>query len=53
MKTLIIALLAVMGVVAISQTSQAEFVSGYYKSNGTYVSPYVRSDPIGNRYNNY
>lgn len=28
-------------------------VSGYYRSNGTYVRPYVRSDPNGIRYDNY
>jgi hypothetical protein len=28
-------------------------VNGYYRSNGTYVQPYYRSDPDGNPYNNY
>jgi len=30
-----------------------EYVHGYYRSNGTYVQPYWRSDPDGNPYNNY
>ena len=25
-----------------------EYVHGYYRSNGTYVQPYFRSDPDGN-----
>lgn len=28
-------------------------VSGYYKTNGTYVAPYVRSNPNGLKYDNY
>src|SRR4051812_4307797 len=28
-------------------------VRGYYRSNGTYVKPYVRSDPNGVKYDNY
>jgi hypothetical protein len=28
-------------------------VKGYYRKNGTYVQPYVRSSPDGNPYNNY
>jgi len=28
-------------------------VKGYYKSNGTYVAPYVRSNPNGLKYDNY
>ncbi len=28
-------------------------VKGYYKSNGTYVPPHVRSDPNGLKYDNY
>ncbi|MGF3105757.1 hypothetical protein [Rossellomorea sp. DUT-2] len=27
-------------------------VDGYYKSNGTYVEPYLRSNPDGNPHNN-
>lgn len=28
-------------------------VSGYYKKNGTYVAPYVKTAPDGNPFNNY
>ena len=28
-------------------------VRGYYRDNGTYVQPHYRSDPDGNRYNNW
>jgi hypothetical protein len=28
-------------------------VNGYYRKDGTYVQPYVRSSPDGNPYNNY
>lgn len=31
----------------------AEYVQGYYRSDGTYVQPYRRSDPDGNPFNNY
>ncbi len=37
---------------AISVFSQVH-VKGYYRRNGTYVQPYVRSSPDGNPYNNY
>jgi hypothetical protein len=43
MKTLIkFALAAVMLITTL--TAQAGWVSGYYRSNGTYVAPYYRSD---------
>lgn len=53
MKTLMIAVLALIGIVSASQTSHAEYVSGYVRSNGTYVAPYVRSPADGNPYNNW
>lgn len=28
-------------------------VRGYYRSNGSYVQPYIRSNPNGLRYDNY
>jgi hypothetical protein len=47
LKTLIIT--AIMMV-----ASQADvYVKGYYKKSGTYVAPYVRSNPDKNPYNNY
>ena len=29
------------------------YVRGYYRKNGTYVQPYIRSSPDGYRWNNY
>jgi hypothetical protein len=29
------------------------YVRGYYRSNGTYVQPHMRSAPDGNRFNNW
>ncbi|WP_223144609.1 hypothetical protein [Deferribacter autotrophicus] len=29
------------------------YVNGYYRSNGTYVSPHYRSNPDGNVWNNW
>jgi len=33
--------------------AHAGYVSGYYRSNGTYVRPHYRSNPNGLRYDNY
>lgn len=30
-----------------------EQVNGYYRQNGTYVQPYMRTAPDGNPFNNY
>ncbi len=53
MKTLAITFLALTGILTFSQTSRADYVSGYTRSNGTYVAPYVRSHADGNPYNNW
>lgn len=29
------------------------YVQGYYRSNGTYVQPHIRSNPDGIKSNNY
>ncbi|MDP3725677.1 MAG: hypothetical protein Q8R36_00590 [bacterium] len=34
-------------------TDAVVYVNGYYRSNGTYVAPHVRSDPNGLKYDNY
>jgi len=48
MKTLIKFVLAV-AILATTFAAQAGWVSGYYRSTGTYVAPYYRSDyaPLG------
>ncbi|HLK12364.1 MAG TPA: hypothetical protein VKW76_13375 [Candidatus Binatia bacterium] len=44
---------AAMLCVASSSAWADVYVHGYYRGNGTYVQPYVRSDPDGNPYNNW
>ncbi len=39
--------------VSILQTEAYVNVKGYYKKNGTYVAPHVRSNPNGLKYDNY
>jgi len=38
---------------ASSPSWAAQYVQGYYRSDGTYVQPYWRSDSDGNPLNNY
>lgn len=45
-------LLSIMLLVAFDTVS-ATYVSGYHRSNGTYVQPHYRSNPNGLRYDNY
>ena len=47
----IISLVAIFSTVSIAEAYVS--VHGYYKSNGTYVAPYVRSNPNGLKYDNY
>lgn len=49
MKALIAALLLVASTVAFAD----QHVNGYYRSNGTYVEPYVRSSPNGTTADNW
>jgi hypothetical protein len=48
-----IVLAAAVTLTASSPSWAAEYIQGYYRSNGTYVQPYWRSDPDGNPFNNY
>ncbi len=54
MKTLL-GLLLVFGLFlgSVSIVSAYVSVGGYYRSNGTYVQPYVRSSPNAFKYDNY
>ena len=36
----------------ISSSFATVFVDGYFRSNGTWVAPHIRSAPDGNPYNN-
>ena len=58
MKKLFLALIMAIMIPAgiLASTSNAEaytVVKGYYRSNGTYVRSYVRSNPNGLKYDNY
>jgi hypothetical protein len=48
MKTLKILALA-LGVLASAVSAKADWVSGYFRNNGTYVAPYYRSPSLGSR----
>ncbi len=54
MKTLIRLVLATV-ILCSAFAAQAGWVSGYYRSNGTYVAPYYRSDygSLGGGYSGY
>ena len=48
------ATLVIIGILVFSTPSYAYVsVKGYYRSNGTYVQPYVRSNPNALKYDNY
>ncbi len=52
--SLLTALLTSTGLLVATASAQAQVsVRGYTRSNGTYVSPHIRSYPDGNPYNNY
>lgn len=53
MKKLLVGLVfMVMFGIGVSSV-QAGYVSGYYRSNGTYVQPHYRSNPDRSVYNNW
>jgi len=52
MKSIIF--LAILVTFAFSSIASAEvYVRGHYRNDGTYVAPHYRSDPDGNRDNNW
>jgi hypothetical protein len=54
MKKFVLATLAALSIAAVSGAASADvYVNGYYRSDGTYVQPHVRTNPDGNPYNNY
>lgn len=46
-------ILFLVGVLSISDANAYVSVKGYYRKDGTYVRPYVRSNPNGLKYDNY
>lgn len=52
---LLIVIVGLFGFLAFGAIQEAEavYVRGYYRSNGTYVSPHYRSRPNAYRYDNY
>lgn len=53
MKKTLTALLVVCCVASFAGAALAGQVRGYYRSNGTYVQPHYRSNPDGDKSNNY
>jgi len=49
-KLFILLIVGLFLMVAVPSPSLAVSVKGYYKKNGTYVAPYVRSSPNGLKY---
>ena len=55
-KFLSLATAAIIGLSVLTGSLFAQtqtYVNGYYKSNGTYVQPYLRTSPDNSPYNNY
>ena len=50
---MMIGLISVIGLNLNSAANALVYVNGYFKSNGTYVKPYVRTNPDGFCYNNF
>ena len=50
MKKLLITIAVVL---SFSVSYADQYVNGHFRSNGTYVSPYYRSTPDSNPWNNY
>lgn len=54
MKAIMIGVLALLGAgMAFEAYAKDVYVRGYYRKNGTYVQPYVRSSPDSSLSNNY
>ncbi len=54
MKKFIVAVLFLFTVFGMTSSADAYVsVKGYYRKNGTYVAPHVRSEPNGVKYDNY
>ena len=50
----VITITAVLAVMAMASVVNADvYVNGYYRGNGSYVQPHYRSNPDGDRSNNW
>lgn len=52
-KLMIVALVAVVMFSVVGSAYALVNVRGYYRSNGTYVSSHVRTNPDGHSWNNF
>lgn len=52
MKKVLLTLVGLTTILTSSASWAYVNVRGYYRSNGTYVAPHIRSNPDGNPYNN-
>lgn len=53
-QTLAALAILITSIVALDTSANALVnVQGYFKGNGTYVMPHVRTNPDGNPYNNF
>ena len=53
MKKVITLIIGILMVVPSLAAAKDVYVNGYYRSNGTYVRPHIRSAPDSHRWNNY
>ena len=53
MRTALLCLCVVILGTFAGNASADEYVNGYWRSNGTYVQPYYRSDPNGTTQDNF
>jgi len=53
MKKLIVIILAILFVFPAVLLAKDVYVKGYYRKDGTYVRPHIRSSPDSYKWNNY
>jgi len=53
MKRLVLLLLAMVFVLTSVALADDVYVKGYFRKDGTYVRPHIRSSPDGYKWNNY
>ncbi len=53
MKRILVVLIVVLSLIGFIGSAFAGSVRGYYRKDGTYVRPHYRSNPDGQKWNNY